>query len=222
MDKELVELKYSTDQRTVVIAEEALEQALKLGLYIAPNSHFLIRPIPGQTILNIGCRHDYIPGYVNIDKDPAWKVDMVYDARALHNYYKPEEIDGIVMTHCFVYLNAWEGPKFLEDTFTMLKPGAMIVLQHPDQEIMLHYIEAHRGDYERWLEATRGLHAFDYNDIKNHIPYPPASMSWPSWVLEKVLKDTGFDTTLIELCIPPERPSWRDNVLVGVKPGGKK
>ena len=222
MGKEGIQLKFSFDNRTVIMCKDAWDKIQKLGLYVAPNSHVILRPSVGKILLNIGCRHDYMPGYVNIDKDPAWKVDRLHDARMLHTISGPETVDGIVMTHCFIYLNVWEGPKFLADAFTMLKPGAMIILQHPDQEVMFRYIDENRGAYDKWLEATRGLHAFDYNDIHSQIQYPPAQMSWPGWVLEKVMKDAGFDTTLIELGIPPENPSWRDNVLVGIKPVGGK
>jgi len=217
-----VALKFDNDNRVVIMEEGAYEQIRKLNLVVLPTSHVVIPPSPGKTLLNIGCRHDYLQGYVNIDKDLRWKVDLVYDARLLRNFYKPETVDGIVMTHCFVYLNAWEGPKFIVDAFNMLKPGGMLVLQHPDQEIMCKYILENKGDYAKWLEATRGLHAFDYNEIKNEIQYPPAQMSWPGWALEKVVKEAGFGTTLINIQIPPERPGWRDSVIVGIKPTGGK
>jgi SAM-dependent methyltransferase len=203
--------------RVVTMLLDSYNKISELGLSLQFTSHVVLSVETGKVLLNIGCRQDYIPGYVNIDIDPQWKVDLLCDARRLSDYYAEETVDGVFMCHCFPYLNAVEGKRFLEDMFKMLKPGGTLILQQPDQEIIFRYMQVKRGDFLFWVNASRGLYAWDVDEIALDKPHVPYQMSYPGWVLKYMFEEIGFKTTVIELGIPYPEPSWRDSIIVGRK-----
>lgn len=82
--------------------------------------------------LNFGCNIFKLPGFINIDIDPANNPDVLMDIMDLDKRYSPESVDFIHAGHFFEHISIENGYLLMKQVFKVLKPYASIVITIPD------------------------------------------------------------------------------------------
>lgn len=82
--------------------------------------------------LNLGCNLHKLPGFVNIDIDPANKPDVVMDIRNIREHYGENTVDAVYAGHFFEHISALEGIELMKNIRHILKPWACTIITVPD------------------------------------------------------------------------------------------
>lgn len=86
----------------------------------------------GPKRLNVGCGHDVLPGWINLDVAPLPGVDIVFDLDDCRTERVPLEddcVDEILMKHVLEHLNDVLGA--MEELHRLAKPGARLTIVCP-------------------------------------------------------------------------------------------
>ena len=74
-----------------------------------------------------------------------------------------------------------------------------------------------RGDPAAYLEAVRGLYAFDLDQLEARVSYTPYAFGWSSWHLVLELERAGNGgVRVLDPATHGPRP-WRDTRIEAVK-----
>lgn len=88
-----------------------------------------------KTLLHVGCGPIKLPGFVNIDIDPAHKPDIVLDCCHLNERFSVETVDAIFSCHMLEHLDYATGVLlFLDQAKFAMKPGGVLRIVVPDLE----------------------------------------------------------------------------------------
>lgn len=82
--------------------------------------------------LNLGCNQHKIPGFTNIDIDPANTPDVLMDIRKIRELYTENSVDVVYAGHFFEHITAQEGIELMRDIQYILKPWAIAIITVPD------------------------------------------------------------------------------------------
>lgn len=91
-----------------------------------------------MNVLNFGCNLFKLPGFTNIDIDPANNPDLLLDIRLLKERYEGNSVDFIHAGHFFEHLGWEDGKKLMRDSYLVLKPYSSIVITIPDYTKAVH------------------------------------------------------------------------------------
>ena len=166
--------------------------------------------------LNLGCGEQYLQGWVNIDTNENVNADLYSNFFNIDNHFESFSIDTIQMIHSISYLNLWEAELFFKKAFKLLKNEGILILEFPD------ILKCSRrllftNDVESYIEAIRGIYAFDLNQMENKEKYIPYSFGWSGWHIKKVLIKQGFKKIYINYPETHGRRFWRDSRIVAIK-----
>ena len=164
---------------------------------------------PSSLRLNLGCGSDYLPGYINIDANPAVLADLHLNLLDIDTMFAPASVCEILLIHSLNYLNLWQAQDFFRKAASLLLPDGILIIETPNLLKAVDKIRACEGtDSAAYLEGVRALHAFDINQIKRREQFTPYAFSWSPWHLEHELSLSGFENIKI---LPPKTHSpWRD------------
>lgn len=95
---------------------------------------------PDNTKLNLGCGHQKLKGWINIDFEPSEKPDMVLDLGKAPWPFATDSVDEALAHHILEHLPTAEFFHFLKELYRVLKPGAIcsIVLPHPRHNVYMN------------------------------------------------------------------------------------
>jgi len=79
--------------------------------------------------LNLGCGDDYKEGFVNVDKDPAIKTDLVHDVSE-RMPFKDNSVDEIQCFNILEHLSNFVEVMF--DLYRVLKEGGILIISVPE------------------------------------------------------------------------------------------
>ena len=142
--------------------------------------------------LHLGCGSVYLKNYVNIDVSSDSVADVVSDFRDIYKLYPSNSVSEILLVHSISYLRLWEALDFFDVCFHLLKEGGQLVLEFPDIEKCASSIVGSKDDYAGYIEAVRGIYAFDLEQIKRKEKFFTYAFGWSAWHMRQELLKAGF------------------------------
>lgn len=85
-----------------------------------------------KTLLHLGCGHEYMPGWTNVDNNPDVRADLVYDLNACARAPLPirdNSVDGMFMCHAFEHIE--NTLDMMSELYRVAKPEASLVIKLP-------------------------------------------------------------------------------------------
>ncbi len=166
--------------------------------------------------LNLGCGFDYKSGWINIDSNPNCVVDINCDFFNLDKFFYNKSVSHIVLNHSISYLTLWQARDFFTKIHQLLKDGGVLEMEFPDVAKCAKII-CNPTTNEEYLEAVRGLYAFDLNQIKNKEIYIPYSFGWSSKHIVLELNKSGFNKVEVLDPLTHGPRVWRDSRVLAYK-----
>src|SRR5207237_1189006 len=119
--------------------------------------HFSLGPGPHK--IHVGCSHNYLDGWTNIDIDPASKADLLHDISTGLPF--PDSSIDVIHSEDFVeHLALSDGKYFFRECFRVLKPGCYMRVLTPDLFKFAHgYVTRDPGTLE-WYTEKFGVQTF--------------------------------------------------------------
>jgi len=142
--------------------------------------------------LHLGCGTVYMKDYVNIDVSSDSVADIVSDFRDIYKLYPADTVSEILSVHSISYLRLWEALDFFKECFQLLKMGGHLVLEFPDVEKCASLLIESKNDYANYIEAVRGIYAFDLGQIQRKESFYTYCFGWSAWHIQEELKKIGF------------------------------
>jgi SAM-dependent methyltransferase len=129
---------------------------------------------PGPLRLNIGCGHNALPGWLNVDLEGGRHGTTYMDA--LRPYPLPDNaLDAILCEHLIEHLPVEGGQFLLKEAHRVLKPGGAIRVVTPDLMSLARMCVNGPGEAEqRYLDFVAKLHgrgSIVPSDALNYIFY---------------------------------------------------
>jgi len=173
--------------------------------------------VDGKVRLHLGCGNDYWPGYVNIDSSQVADLDLCLDFSQIGEYYMDSSVAEVVMIHCLSYLRLWEARDLFKDIYRLLETSGRLIIELPDLAKCAQKVLDSEGNLDSYLEAARGIYAFDLGQIAHREMYTSYCFGWSSWHLSLELKKVGFRQ--VNICAPKTHGQMdlRDTRLEAVK-----
>jgi hypothetical protein len=167
--------------------------------------------------LHLGCGSDYWEGWVNVDTDPRVGCDLRADFTEIGGHFESESVAEVAMIHSVSYLRLWQARDLFREIHRILAPGGRLTLEFPDiLKCATRALEC-GSETDDYLEAVRGIYAFDMEQIQKRATYTPYAFGWSVWHITVELRRAGF----VEVCA--EEPQthgprpWRDSRIVATK-----
>jgi hypothetical protein len=91
-------------------------------------------------------------------------------------------------------LNYNESCLLFNDVYKLLNNGGLFILEYPCPEKCARKLISKdtSGNEIEFLEAIRGLYAFDLNQVKTGESYFPYKFSFSGWLIKEKLTEAGF------------------------------
>ena len=167
--------------------------------------------------LHLGCGNDYWPGYVNIDIDPNSACDVQMDIMRIGENYPANSVTEISLIHSLSYLRLWQARDLFATLYQILKPGGFVVIEFPDVSKCARKALESKEARTEYMEAVRGLYAFDMEQIARKEMFIPYAFGWSGWHLEQELKEAGFRKIAISDPTTHGQRLWRDTRVEAFK-----
>lgn len=167
--------------------------------------------------LHLGCGQEHWQGWINLDISVNSAADFVVDFREIKNYFEQGTIDEIAMIHSISYLRLWEARELLTDLQSILKKNGRLILEFPDIAKCAENLIRSEGNIPEYLEALRGIYAFDMEQIARKEIFTPYAFGWSSWHLEQELSKAGFGHITISDPKTHDQRIWRDTRIEAIK-----
>lgn len=174
--------------------------------------------------LHLGCGGQALKGWINIDNfdyeandssRSGSRYDIKMDIKALDA--APGSVDKILLVHVLEHFVRWEAIDLLSQFYTLLKPGGLLIMEHPDLD----------GCIKMYLENTvtidtplgplnKGFTQF-YGNQWDRLDYETHRYVWTKREMGKELKALGFEITVLDNNAQFHVPE-RDMRVVATKP----
>jgi len=169
----------------------------------------LARP-DGKVRLHLGCGKDYWPGYVNVDVSSDALCDLRIDFTLIGEHYSQDSVAEVALIHSLSYLRLWQATDLLTNLYRILEPRGILVLELPDLDKCAQKALESKGNVGAYIEAVRGLYAFDMEQIERKEMFTPYSFGWSSWHLQQELEKIGFRNITVRDPQTHGQRIWRD------------
>src|SRR5689334_23775261 len=119
----------------------------------------------GAVKLHLGCGNDYWPGYLNIDRNPSSRADVIADFLEVDRLVPKSTVVEVCLIHSLSYLRLWEARELFGKLRRVMIGGAKIIIELPDIEKCAERILQSTGSTTEYLEGVRGVYAFDMTQV---------------------------------------------------------
>ncbi|MEA3306519.1 MAG: hypothetical protein U9Q34_01895 [Elusimicrobiota bacterium] len=149
--------------------------------------------------LNIGCGHNHLKGYINIDSNKDSLADKIMPAHCLD--IKSESVMEIKALHLIEHLGFFKSKYFLSEAYRVLKPNGILTLETPYIEKSFeNFLKGNRSERESVLGWIYGSET----EGMNHL------YCFPVELIEEITEDAGFEIIKTkEFNYHPNRPALR-------------
>lgn len=155
--------------------------------------------------LNIGCGHNRIEGYINIDILNLPNVDQVLDIRHTLLPFGDNSIDEILLFHTIEHIEEKYHKDIFKEFHRVLEPEGSLFISYPEFKVCAqYYIDNHRGMADFWKATIYGLQ-------RTHGDYHVSLMDTEALI--ELLQDCGF----YEIAYMPEKHEEWNTVLCAQK-----
>jgi hypothetical protein len=153
---------------------------------------------------------------VNVDADRRANSDVCLDFTEVGAVFSDASVSEVVMIHSLSYLRLWQARDLFKDLKRLMQPGGRLIIEFPDLAKCARMALDSDAQPERYLEAVRGLYAFDLDQIASRAMFTPYAFGWSAWHLKLELEQAGFRN--VRVCDPQthERRLWRDTRLEAI------
>jgi predicted SAM-dependent methyltransferase len=158
----------------------------------------------------------YKEGWVNIDLDKSLKTDICSDFMAVHDNFQFNSVKAITMIHSISYLNLWEARLFFKNMYDLLVQRGVLELEFPDVVKCGRALSSTKNA-KHYIEAIRGVYAFDLDQINNQENFTTYSFGWSAWFIKLELEKVGFRDIRILRPLTHGRRNWRDTRIIAIK-----
>ena len=90
--------------------------------------------------LNLGCGHDILDGYLNVDISPADNDVMEVDLNNLKLPFGDNEFDEILLSHILEHLDV-NNLTFIQECHRILKPNGVLVVRVPVRDTCIQHTQ---------------------------------------------------------------------------------
>jgi predicted SAM-dependent methyltransferase len=127
-----------------------------------------------QTKLNLGCGHDILSGYVNIDCRATSPDVVIADVRKLP--YGAQEVDEIRAVDVFEHIPFRESQALLKHWVALLRPGGILFIQSPDLNALANFALAAKKPEQIESAIARVFGRQDYPENTHYTAVHPVLM----------------------------------------------
>jgi ubiquinone/menaquinone biosynthesis C-methylase UbiE len=150
-------------------------------------------------LVNLGCWHRHIPGWVHVDLCDMPHIDHKSGIDRLH-MFEDESVDLLYSSHSFEYFDRREAAAVLLEWRRVLRVGGVLRLAVPDFDALLE-VYRRTGDMRHLLGPLYGRMEIDTGEGKEFIYHRTA---YNFGALKMVLETAGFADV--------HRYDWRQTV----------
>lgn len=161
----------------------------------------------GESIkLNFGCSKWKLPGFINIDKDPSVKPDLLKEI-TLPLDWEDNSVDEIYCGHFIEHLFIDDAIEMIKECYRVLKPGGNVIFVVPDFQKIFNEFD--------FVRANKMIMSNDGKDIeKVGQPIDPHKSLWTKYRLETEMLNAGFRTEVLgEYKYLVANVSWQTIIL---------
>ena len=149
--------------------------------------------------LHLGCGGDNIKGWINIDNYDCTSADssrsganydMKMDIRTLDA--APGSVDRILLVHVLEHFVRWEAVALLAQFYRLLKPGGLLIMEHPDLDGCIKmYLEGKVTIDTPLGKLNKGFTQF-YGNQWDELEYETHRYVWTKIEMRQELVKVGF------------------------------
>ncbi len=166
--------------------------------------------------LNLGCGSNKIKGFINVDKEPTCKPDLLCDFVKDKLPYKDHTIDEVVMFHTIEHISKRQHAHILNEIWRVLKPGGFITFSYPEFEACVeNWRVNHLGRKEFW-EATiygRQFYSSDFHVCIMHTPDFISFLEFQGFTSIRVVPEPDEPWNSILWCAKGEKPPTYEDLM---------
>ena len=150
--------------------------------------------------LHLGCGGQYIEGWINIDNYEYENndssrggccSDLKMDIRQLD--VANGSVDKILLVHVIEHFVRWQTVKMLQTFFRALKPGGILIMEHPDLDGCIAWYLSRKKSIRTPLgDLNMGFTQF-YGNQWDELDYETHRYVWTKSEMQQVLEEIGFE-----------------------------
>ena len=114
--------------------------------------------MPGEVIIDFGCKMEKVAGAIGVDIDPATQADVIHDLNRFPYPFPGDHADKIYAKHIIEHLD--HPREFIREVCRILKPGGTAFIETPHFSNYIAYAEPQHKlffSYFMFRELTKGV-----------------------------------------------------------------
>lgn len=128
----------------------------------------------------------------------------------------PGSVDRILMIHVLEHFVRWEALDMLAAFYELLRPGAQLIMEHPDLDNCIRFYLEEKGEIAPLGKRNLGFTQF-YDNQRDRLDYETHRYVWTKPEMRQVLEDIGFEVPVLDNKVQFHVPE-RDMRVIARKP----
>jgi predicted SAM-dependent methyltransferase len=155
--------------------------------------------------LHLGCGGEALEGWINIDNydyeasdssRSGAKYDIKMDIKSLDA--APGSVDKILLVHVLEHFVRWEALDLLAQFHALLKPGGLLIMEHPDLDGCIKMYLENSATIDTPLGTlNKGFTQF-YGNQWDRLDYETHRYVWTKREMRQELKSLGYEIVVLD------------------------